>query len=177
MEIKTKTKLIRCLILIWFSLQAVFMIYWPLYLHYQCGLDLYDFYRMTMLVVGCVLLLSSLLIVIQNNIIRRIATIILWIYSVPFDLMCYFFLTLAGTRDIFVLVLTTIYIVNIVLLILKHYYSMTYCDRWINVGHIYSKNIPIGITIKKKIDLHPFPLLTHSKQYDKTIPNYIVYAN
>ena len=64
MEIKTKTKLIRCLILIWFSLQAVFMIYWPLYLHYQCGLDLYDFYRMTMLVVGCVLLLSSLLIVI-----------------------------------------------------------------------------------------------------------------
>ena len=171
-------RIITYLTPIWFSLQAVFMIYWPLYLHYQCGLDLYDFYLMTMLVVGCVLLLSSLLIVIQNNIIRRIATIILWIYSVPFDLMCYFFLTLAGTRDIFVLVLTTIYIVNIVLLILKHYYSMTdLCDRWINVGHIYSKNIPIGITIKKKIDLHPFPLLTHSKQYDKTIPNYIVYAN
>ena len=160
------------------ALCHVSLIYWPLYLHYQCGLDLYDFYRMTMLVAGCVLLPSSLLIVIQNNIIRRIATILLWIYSVPFDLICYFFLTLAGTRDIFVLVLTTIYIVNIVLLILKHYYSMTdLCDRWINVGHIYSKNIPIGITIKKKIDLHPFPLLTHSKQYDKTIPNYIVYAN
>ena len=133
MEIKTKTKLIRCLILIWFSLQAVFMIYWPLYLHYQCGLDLYDFYRMTMLVVGCVLLLSSLLIVIQNNIIRRIATIILWIYSVPFDLMCYFFLAPActGSRgNIAILVLTSIYILNIVLLLLKfYYYSMTYCDR------------------------------------------------
>ena len=133
MEIKNKTKLIRYLILIWFSLQAVFMIYWPLYLHYQCGLDLYDFYRMTMLVAGCVLLPSSLLIVIQNNIIRRIATILLWIYSVPFDLICYFFLAPActGSRgNIAILVLTSIYILNIVLLLLKfYYYSMTDCVR------------------------------------------------
>ena len=119
---KTKTKLIRCLILIWFSLQAVFMIYWPLHMYYQCGLDLSNFHMMTMLVVGCVLLLSSLLIVIQNNIIRRIATVLLWIYSGPFNSICWLYLAPACTGpygDIGIFVLTNIYILNVVLLISK----------------------------------------------------------
>ena len=145
-------RIITYLTPIWFSLQGMFAIYWPLHLYCTAGLTWNE-----MLVTGSILLPASLLIVVKNRIIRNIVYFLLWVYSVPFCFIVFLYLTLAGTRDIFVLVLTTIYIVNIVLLILKHYYSMTdLCDRWINVGHIYSKNIPIGITIKKQIDLHPF---------------------
>ena len=118
-------KTITYLTTIWFSLQAVFMVYWPIYLYYCDGLKFYE-----MLVTGSILLPVSLLIVVKNRIIRNIAYFLLWVYSVPFCFIVFLYLTLAGTRDIFVLVLTTIYIVNIVLLILKHYYSMTdLCDR------------------------------------------------
>ena len=117
-------KTITYLTTIWFSLQAVFMVFWPIYLYYCKGLKFYE-----MFVPGSILLPVSLLIVVKNRIIRNIAYFLLWVYSGPFCFFVFLYLALAGTRDIFVLVLTTIYIVNIVLLILKHYYSMTYCDR------------------------------------------------
>ena len=140
MEIKTKTKLIRCLILIWFSLQALFMFFWPIHLYYCNGFKFFE-----VLVTGSILLPASLLIVVKNRIIRNIAYFLLWVYSVPFCFFAFLYIGLACTRDIFVLILATIYIVNIVLLFLKFYYSVTDLRvRWINVGHIYSKNIPIG---------------------------------
>ena len=117
-------RIITYLTPIWFSLQGMFAIYWPLYLYYTAGLTWNE-----MLVTGSILLPASLLIVVKNRIIRNIAYFLLWVYSVPFCFFVFLYLTLAGTRDIFVLVLATIYIVNIVLLILKHYYSMTDCVR------------------------------------------------
>ena len=113
-------RIITWLTPIWFSLQGVFAIYCPLHIYCKGGLILYE-----MLVTGSILLLASLLIVVKNRIIRNIAYFLLWVYSGPFCFFVFLYLALAGTRDIFVLVLTTIYIVNIVLLFLKFYYSVT----------------------------------------------------
>ena len=112
MEIKTKTKLIRCLILIWFSLQAVFMFFWPIYLYYCNGFKFYE-----MLVTGSILLPASLLIVAKNRIIRNIAYFLLWVYSVPFCFCGFLWVGFGCAGIIPELVLLTIYIVNIVLLI------------------------------------------------------------
>ena len=112
MEIKTKTKLIRCLILIWFSLQGMFAIYWPLHLYCTAGLTWNE-----MLVTGSILLLASLLIVVKNRIIRNIAYFLLWVYSVPFCFCVFLWVGFGCAGIIPELVLLTIYIVNIVLLI------------------------------------------------------------
>ena len=113
-------KTITYLTTIWFSLQAVFMVFWPIYLYYCKGLKFYE-----MFVPGSILLPVSLLIVVKNRIIRNIAYFLLWVYSVPFCFFAFLYIGLACTRDIFVLILATIYIVNIVLLFLKFYYSVT----------------------------------------------------
>ncbi len=104
-------RIITWLTPIWFSLQGVFAIYWPLYLYYEAGIKFFE-----MLVTGSILLLLSLLIVAKNRIIRKIAYFLLWVYSVPFCYVVFLYVGFAGTRVIFELVLTTIYIVNIVLL-------------------------------------------------------------
>ena len=105
-------KTITYLTTIWFSLQAVFMVFWPIYLYYCDGLKFYE-----MLVPGSILLPVSLLIVVKNRIIRNIAYFLLWVYSVPFCFLVFLYILLAGSDIISQLVLLTIYIVNIVLLI------------------------------------------------------------
>ena len=105
-------KTITYLTTIWFSLQAVFMVFWPIYLYYCKGLKFYE-----MFVPGSILLPVSLLIVVKNRIIRNIAYFLLWVYSVPF---CYVVFLYVGFGCVGIrpeLVLLTIYIVNIVLLI------------------------------------------------------------
>ena len=112
MEIKTKTKLIRCLILIWFSLQALFMFFWPIHLYYCNGFKFFEVF-----VTGSILLPASLLIVVKNRIIRNIAYFLLWVYSVPFCFCGFLWVGFGCAGIIPELVLLTIYIVNIVLLI------------------------------------------------------------
>ena len=104
-------KTIIYLTTIWFSLQAVFMFFWPIYLYYCNGFKFYE-----MLVTGSILLPSSLLIVAKNRIIRNIAYFLLWVYSVPFCFLVFLYILLAGSDIISQLVLTSIYIINIVLL-------------------------------------------------------------
>ena len=105
-------KTIIYLTTIWFSLQALFMVFWPIYLYYCDGLKFYE-----MFVPGSILLPVSLLIVVKNRIIRNIAYFLLWVYSVPFCFLAFLYIGFGGIRDIFVYILATIYIVNIVLLI------------------------------------------------------------
>lgn len=105
-------KTITYLTTIWFSLQALFMVFWPIYLYYCDGLKFYE-----MFVPGSILLPASLLIVVKNRIIRNIAYFLLWVYSVPFCFLAFLWIGFGGARGIFVLILATIYIVNIVLLI------------------------------------------------------------
>ena len=104
-------KTITYLTTIWFSLQAVFMVFWPIYLYYCKGLKFYE-----MFVPGSILLPVSLLIVVKNRIIRNIAYFLLWVYSVPFCYVVFLYVGCAGNTDSFVLVFGTICIVNIVLL-------------------------------------------------------------
>ena len=61
MEINNKTKLIRYLILIWFSLQAVFMFFWPIFLYYDNGIKFYEMFAL-----GCLILPSSISIIVNN---------------------------------------------------------------------------------------------------------------
>ena len=70
-----KTKIITYFILFWFASQAVFMFYWPLYLYCQNGLKFYE-----MLALGCIILPASIFIIVNNNIIKKIATCLLWVY-------------------------------------------------------------------------------------------------
>ena len=125
MEIKTKTKLIRYLILIWFSLQAVFMFFWPIYLYYKNGFKFYEMFAL-----GCLILLSSISTIVNKNLVRKIAICFLWVYSISFAVFGTLSNLVASPKPMLALVLTFIMIVNIVLLLLKfYYYSMTYCDR------------------------------------------------
>lgn len=105
-------KTITYLTTIWFSLQAVFMVFWPIYLYYCKGLKFYE-----MFVPGSILLPVSLLIVAKNRIIRKIAYFLLWVYSVPFCYVVFLYVGFGCVGIIPELVLLTIYIVNIVLLI------------------------------------------------------------
>ncbi len=105
-------KTITYLTTIWFSLQAVFMVFWPIYLYYCKGLKFYE-----MFVPGSILLPVSLLIVVKNRIIRNIAYFLLWVYSVPFCFCVFLWVGFGCAGIIPELVLLTIYIVNIVLLI------------------------------------------------------------
>lgn len=105
-------RIITWLTPIWFSLQGVFAIYWPLYLYYEAGVKFFE-----MLVTGSILLLLSLLIVAKNRIIRKIACFLLWVYSVPFCFCVFLWVGFGCAGIIPELVLLTIYIVNIVLLI------------------------------------------------------------
>ena len=111
-------KTITYLTTIWFSLQAVFMFFWPIYLYYCNGFKFYEMYEL-----GCLILLSSISIIVNNNLVRKIAICFLWVYSISFA----FFGTLgnlvASPKLMLALVLTFIMIVNIVLLFLKWYHS------------------------------------------------------
>ena len=116
MEINNKTKLIRYLILIWFSLQAVFMLFWPIYLNN--GFKCYEVFAL-----GCLILLSSISIIVNNNLVRKIAICFLWVYSICFAFFGTLGILVASPKPMLALVLTFIMIVNIVLLFLEWYHS------------------------------------------------------
>ena len=105
-------RIITWLTPIWFSLQGVFAIYWPLYLYYEAGIKFFE-----MLVTGSILLLASLLIVVKNRIIRNIAYFLLWVYSISLAFVGTCLILVASPKRMFALVLTFIMIVNFVLLI------------------------------------------------------------
>ena len=105
-------RIITWLTPIWFSLQGVFAIYWPLYLYYEDGIKFFE-----MLVTGSILLLASLLIVVKNRIIRNIAYFLLWVYSISLAFVGTCLILVASPKRMFALVLTFIMIVNFVLLI------------------------------------------------------------
>ena len=118
MEINNKTKLIRYLILIWFSLQAVFMFFWPIFLYYDNGIKFYEMFAL-----GCLILPSSISIIVNNNLVRKIAICFLWVYSISFAFFGTLSNLVASPKPMLALVLTFIMIVNIVLLILKWWYQ------------------------------------------------------
>ena len=118
MEIKTKTILIRYLILIWFSLQAVFMFFWPIYLYYKNGFKFYEMFAL-----GCLILLSSISTIVNKNLVRKIAICFLWVYSIFLAFFGTLAILVASPEPMVALVLTIIMIVNIVLLILKWWYQ------------------------------------------------------
>ena len=105
-------KTITYLTTIWFSLQALFMFFWPIHLYYCNGFKFFEVF-----VTGSILLPASLLIVVKNRIIRNIAYFLLWVYSVPFCFCGFLWVGFGCAGIIPELVLLTIYIVNIVLLI------------------------------------------------------------
>ena len=107
-------KTITYLTTIWFSLQAVFMFYWPIYLYYCDGLKFYE-----MLVTGSILLPVSLLIVVKNRIIRNIAYFLLWVYSISLAFVVALLIQVASPTPMLALVLTFIMIVNIVVLLIR----------------------------------------------------------
>jgi hypothetical protein len=111
-----KTKIITYFILFWFASQAVFMFYWPLYLYCQNGLKFYE-----MLALGCIILLASIFIIVNNNIIKKIATCLLWVYSIAFAIIGTLGNLVASPKPMLALVSTVIMIVNIALLIVNYF--------------------------------------------------------
>ena len=111
-----KTKIITYFILCWFASQAVFMFYWPLYLYCQNGLKFYE-----MLALGCIILLASIFIIVNNNIIKKIATCLLWVYSIAFAIIGTLGNLVASPKPMLALVSTVIMIVNIALLIVNYF--------------------------------------------------------
>lgn len=111
-----KAKIVTYLVLIWFTLQALFMFYWPVYLYYQNG---YLFREM--LALGVVLLPSSVFIVVSNKIVRKVATCILWVYSIVFAVVGTLANMVASPKPMLALVLTIIMIVNITLLVVNRF--------------------------------------------------------
>ena len=106
-------KTITYLTTIWFSLQAVFMFYWPIFLYYCDGIKFYE-----MLVTGSILLpVSLLIVVVKNRIIRNIAFFLLWVYSISFAFLSTLLIGVASPKRMIALVHIFIMIVNIVLLI------------------------------------------------------------
>ena len=105
-------KTITYLTTIWFSLQALFMFFWPIHLYYCNGFKFFE-----MLVTGSILLPASLLIVVKNRIIRNIAYFLLWVYSISLAFVGTCLILVASPEPMLALVLTFIMIVNIVLLI------------------------------------------------------------
>lgn len=119
MKQKIRIRGILYLIAIWFALQALFMFYWPIYLNLETG---YEFPEM--LIVGGIVFVPSLLIIIRNNTIQKIAKFVLWIYSI-----CLAFLELFTIFDPIPygwlgIILAGIMIVNIALLILEYFHDI-----------------------------------------------------
>lgn len=112
-----ETKIITYFILFWFALQAVFMFYWPLCLYCQNGFKFYE-----MLALGCIILPSSIFIIVNNGIIKKIATCLLWVYSIAFAIIGTLGNLVASPKPMLALALTVIMIMNIALLIVNHFF-------------------------------------------------------
>ncbi len=119
MKQKIRIRGILYLIAIWFALQALFMFYWPIYLNLETGDEFPE-----MLIVGGIVFVPSLLIIIRNNTIQKIAKFVLWIYSI-----CLAFLELFTIFDPIPygwlgIILAGIMVVNIALLILEYFHDI-----------------------------------------------------
>lgn len=111
-----KTRIITYFILSWFALQAVFMLYWFLYLYCHNGFKFYE-----ILALGCIILPSSIFVVVNNDIIKKIATCSLWVYSIAFAIFGTLGNLVASPKPMLAMVLTVIMIINIALLIVNHF--------------------------------------------------------
>ncbi len=113
-----KNKFLKLITSSWFALQALFMLYWPIYLYNQEGVKFYE-----MLPLGCIILPASGFIMVKNKIIRKTSLIILLIYSI--------FVSIIGTLAIAVasptieaLWITIFIIITNLALTLHHYFSI-----------------------------------------------------
>lgn len=111
-----KTKIITYLIQCWFALQAAFSLYWPLVLYYNRSIKFYE-----MLALGCIIFPASILIAVKNDIIRKIATCLLWIYSIAFAFIGTLANLVASPKPMFALALTVVMFINIALLLVNHF--------------------------------------------------------
>lgn len=98
--------------MIWFGLQALFMLFWPTYLYFKIR---YNFYEM--LILGSIILPTSLFVVSKNKKIKKIASVILWVYSVSFALIGTIANLVASPKITLAIALTIIMIINLALLI------------------------------------------------------------
>ena len=100
---------ITCLTIIWFALQGLFMLFW-VYL-YNVNLKILE-----ILALGCIILLSSLLIAVNNKIIRKIAKSLLWVYSIALATFGTLVVMVARPKPMLAMICLTIEAVNLILL-------------------------------------------------------------
>ena len=108
-----KGKIITYLIIIWFGIQAIFMLLWPIYLYFKIRNNFYE-----MLILGSIMLPTSLFVISKNKKIKKITSAILWVYSVSFALIGTIANLVASPKITLAIVLTIIMIINLVLLIM-----------------------------------------------------------
>ena len=106
-----RTKRIVVLMVLWFGLQAVFMLCWPVYLFYTTG---HKFFELQ--IYGVVLLLSTIFILVKNKTIKRIGKILLCFYSLAFTVVGTLAILVASPKKDFAIQLTIIMVINLVLL-------------------------------------------------------------
>lgn len=112
-----KHKFLKLITSSWFALQALFTFYWPIYLYYQTGFKFYE-----MLLLGCIILPTSVFFMIKNKIINKIMTCLLWIYSIAFAVIGTLANLVASPKPTLALALTIIMVINIALLIENHFH-------------------------------------------------------
>ena len=100
---------ITYLTIIWFALQGLFMLFW-VYL-YNVNLKILE-----ILALGCIILLSSLLIAVNNKIIRKIAKSLLWVYSIALATFGTLVVMVARPKPMLAMICLTIEAVNLILL-------------------------------------------------------------
>ena len=79
------------------------------------------FYTVLVRFPGCIILLASIFIIVNNNIIKKIATCLLWVYSIAFAIIGTLGNLVASPKPMLALVSTVIMIVNIALLIVNYF--------------------------------------------------------
>lgn len=108
---------ITCLTIIWFALQGLLMLFW-VYL-YNVNLKILE-----ILALGCIILLSSLLIAVNNKIIRKIAKSLLWVYSIALATFGTLVVMVARPKPMLAMIcLLTIEAVNLILLAISFFRS------------------------------------------------------
>lgn len=98
------------LTIIWFALQGLFMLFWYVSL-YNVNLKIPE-----ILALGCIILPSSLLIAVNNKIIRKIAKSLLWIYSIALATFGTLAVMVACPKPMLAMICLTIEAVNLILL-------------------------------------------------------------
>lgn len=102
---------ITYLTIIWFALQGLFMLFWYVSLDYNVNLKIPE-----ILALGCIILPSSLLIAVNNEIIRKIAKSLLWVYSIALATFGTLAVMVASPKPMLAMISLTIEAVNLILL-------------------------------------------------------------